>query len=269
MTPRRYNPWTALALVVYHGLAIAALFLPMPPAHLAAAALVYLGVGLGTTLGLHRRLSHGAFSCPRWLEYGLVTLAMLTLQSNPLEWVANHRLHHARTETDQDPHTPRKGFWYSHLGWVIDDAATDRLAYEVWCRDLAADPYYQWLRRYRWVPHLIAVGGVGLTAGWAAVPLILYLPMKAWMHSAYMVNSVCHTPWLGRRAHDTADDSRNVAWVGLVGLGEGWHNNHHARPGSAWFGHGWREPDIGGWVLRGLARLGLARIRSERAARAG
>jgi stearoyl-CoA desaturase (delta-9 desaturase) len=75
-------------------------------------------------------------------------------------------------------------------------------------------------------------------------------------HVTWCVNSICHR-W-GRRPNDTRDESRNVWWVGLLSLGEGWHNNHHAKPASALHGWRWYEVDVSGYVIRLLARLGLA-----------
>jgi stearoyl-CoA desaturase (delta-9 desaturase) len=259
------NPATGLLLVGYHALALSALVLPIHLTHVVAGACVYLAVGLGTTVGLHRKLSHRAFDCPKWLEYALVTAALLTAQSSPLEWAANHRMHHGNADGEGDPHSPVFGFWYSHLGWVVDDLSTDRAAWQTVCRDLADDRYYRWLLRFRLVPHFVVLAGIVAVAGWAAAPMILYLPCKAWMHTSYMVNSICHTPRFGTRPHETPDRSRNVWFVGLLGLGEGWHNNHHSNPRSVWFGQRWWQLDVGALFIASLTRLGLAR-RPSRAA---
>ncbi|MBI5609064.1 MAG: acyl-CoA desaturase [Deltaproteobacteria bacterium] len=253
----RFNPWTALALVVYHLLALAALALPWRWEWALAGLGVFLWAGLGTTVGLHRLLSHRAFQCPKWLEYFLVTGAATTLQTAPLEWAANHRTHHGYSDKDGDPHSPRFGVFYAHLGWVIDDLSTDRQAWKVRCKDLANDRYYLALQKFRFWPHLALVAVVALTAGWQALPAIVYLPCKVWMHAAYSVNSVCHLPSFGSRGYETPDTSRNVWWVGLWGLGEGWHNNHHAHPRRAFFGEGWRQPDAGSAFLKLMSALGL------------
>ncbi|HEX2571942.1 MAG TPA: acyl-CoA desaturase [Polyangia bacterium] len=247
-----------LYLGLVHVLAGMALFLPLRPGYVAAALGVYLSVGLGTTVGLHRLLSHRSFACPRWLEYVLVSLAMTTGQGSPLLWVANHRIHHGHSDGPGDIHSPRHGFWYSHVGWIYDSGSTDPLAYQRYCRDLADDRYYHWLVPYRMVPQLVAVLLVALIAGWGAVPFVFFLPVVCWMHSTYAVNSVCHWPSLGTRRFATRDDSRNVWWVGLLALGEGWHNNHHASPRAARHGLGWHELDLSYWFIRLLACLGLS-----------
>jgi len=244
-------------LCLIHIIAASAFLLPVRPGLVALALVTYFSIGFSTTLGLHRLLSHRSFQCPKWLEHLLVTVAMLTGQGSPLLWVANHRIHHGRSDREGDIHSPRKGFWYGHILWIIDEASTDPEAYKKYCKDLAADRYYHWLVRFRLAPQAAAVALVGLTLGWAAVPLVFFLPVVCWMHSTYMVNSVCHDARFGSRLFETREGSRNVWWVGLLALGEGWHNNHHAYPRSARHGLGRRQLDLSYLLLRLLAAAGL------------
>jgi fatty-acid desaturase len=250
-------------LCLAHLVAASAFLLPMRPGLVALAVVTYFSIGFSTTIGLHRLLSHKSFDCPKWLEYALVTVAMLTGQGSPLLWVANHRIHHGRSDREGDVHSPRRGFWYAHLVWIIDDASTDPQAYRKYCKDLAGDHYYHWLVRFRLVPQAAAVALVGFTLGWTAVPLVFFLPVVCWMHSTYMVNSVCHDARFGSRLFETREGSRNVWWVGLLALGEGWHNNHHAYPRSARHGIGARQLDLSCLVIRLFGALGLARNLKE------
>jgi stearoyl-CoA desaturase (delta-9 desaturase) len=155
-------------------------------------------------------------------------------------------------------HSPRRGFWYAHLAWILDDASTATDEWRTFCRDFAGDGYYQWLLRYRMVPQLVLVAVLGVTLGWAALPACFFLPLVLWMHGTYTVNSVCHVEAFGSRPHATRDLSRNVWWVSLVALGEGWHNNHHAWPASARHGWVWWQLDPGWAFIRLLEGLGLA-----------
>jgi len=246
-------------LCVAHLVAASAFLLPVRPGLVALAVFTYFSIGFSTTIGLHRLLSHRSFECPRWLEYGLVTVAMLTGQGSPLLWVANHRIHHGHSDREGDVHSPRRGFWYGHILWIIDDASTDPHAYRKYCKDLAGDHYYHWLVRFRLAPQAAAVALIALTLGFAAVPLVFFLPVVCWMHSTYMVNSVCHDARFGSRLFETREGSRNVWWVGLLALGEGWHNNHHACPRSARHGLGARQVDLSYFVIRLFQVLGLAR----------
>ena len=245
-------------LCLIHLIAASAFLLPMRPAHVALAVVTYFSIGFSTTIGLHRLLSHRSFQCPKGLEYMLVTVAMLTGQGSPLLWVANHRIHHGRSDREGDVHSPRRGFWYAHVGWIVDDASTDPQAYRKYCKDLAGDAYYHWLVRYRLVPQAAAVALVGFGLGWAAVPLVFFLPVVCWMHSTYAVNSVCHDARFGSRLFETREGSRNVWWVGLLALGEGWHNNHHAYPRSARHGLGARQLDLSYLLIRLFNAVGLA-----------
>ncbi|HEX8282894.1 MAG TPA: acyl-CoA desaturase [Pyrinomonadaceae bacterium] len=256
-----YLVLTYLCLV--HVVAASAFLLPMRAGHVALAFVTYFSIGFSTTVGLHRLLSHRSFECPKWLEYLLVSVAMLTGQGSPLLWVANHRIHHGRSDREGDVHSPTRGFWYAHVGWIFDDASTDPEAYRKYCQDLAGDRYYHWLVRYRLAPQAAAVALVGFTLGWPAVPLVFFLPVVCWMHSTYAVNSVCHDARFGSRLFETREGSRNVWWVGLLALGEGWHNNHHAYPRSARHGLGPRQLDLSYLVIRLLHLLGLARNLKE------
>lgn len=254
----QWNPTVIAYMAVVHVLAVSAFFLPWPPYALPVVVGLYGLIMLCTTVGLHRLISHRAFSCPKWVEYGLVTVAMLSGQGSPLLWAATHRIHHARSDLEGDVHSPTRGFWYAHIGWILDDASTSPDAWRTYCRDIAGDRYYQWLLRYRMVPQLVLVGVMGLTLGWRALPACFFLPLVLWMHGTYTVNSVCHVAAFGYRAHESRDRSRNVWWVSLVALGEGWHNNHHAWPASARHGWVWWQFDPGWLFIRLLEVLGLA-----------
>lgn len=253
-----YDPLILGYLVVVHGLAVAAFALPWRPVYVVVAVGLYLAMGLGTTVGLHRLICHRSFGCPRWVEYGLISAAMVTGQGSPLLWAATHRLHHARSDRDGDPHSPRNSFWYGHMGWIYDSASTGRDDWRRWCRDLHHDQYYQWLLRYRLAPHVVVAAAIVVTLGWQALPACLYLPMVAWMNATYLVNSAGHWPRFGHAPFATGEGSRNVWWVGLLALGEGWHNNHHAFPASARHGLLARQFDLSWLFIRALMAMGLA-----------
>ena len=273
MSPRRTNPIAVTYLVILHALALSALLLPVRPALVLTAIAIYVLEGLGSTVGLHRLLSHRSFACPRWVEYLLVSVAMMTGQGSPILWVATHRRHHRYSDREGDVHSPIQGFGYSHVGWMVDDFSTspDDARYS---KDLADDPYYRWLLRYRFVPQVLTVLVLGATFGVRGLPLAFFLPSVLWMHSTYCVNSVCHHPAMGTAPFDAKDRSRNVGWVALLTFGEGWHNNHHAFPRSARHGLGRGQIDVAYAVIQLLAWLGLAwnvqepPARAARAARA-
>ncbi|XP_070675254.1 palmitoyl-monogalactosyldiacylglycerol delta-7 desaturase, chloroplastic-like isoform X2 [Malus domestica] len=84
---------------------------------------LHMLTGLGVTLSFHRNLAHKSFRLPKWLEYLFAYIAVLSLQGSPIEWVSSHRYHHQYTDTQKDVHSPIQGFWYSHIGWIIDSSS--------------------------------------------------------------------------------------------------------------------------------------------------
>ena len=163
-------------------------------------------------------------------------------------WLAMHRLHHQHSDQPLDPHTPRVGAFWAHLGWILfgEGHHNDTALMGRYAPDLGRDAFYRWLNTYHWVP--LTVLGFALLAvgGWP------------------LVNSATHL-W-GRRRFATRDDSKNVWWVALLTFGEGWHNNHHAHPTSARHGLAWYELDPTWVELKCLRAVGL--VWDVRAARA-
>ena len=230
---------------------------------------------IGINLGYHRLLTHRSFSCPRWLEYALATLGVCCIHESPAYWVAVHRRHHQFADKERDPHSPRLNFFWGHIGWISlksEDMLRVSLT-ERYARDLLRQPYYAWLETYwqgvaliSWIVFLAAALVGGLLAGMRAQETIQFaLSVFIWgvaartvyvWHVSCFVNSVSHL-W-GYRAYETNDDSRNNLFVGYFAHGEGWHNNHHADPRSALHGHRTWEFDPVFWIIRLLARLGLA-----------
>lgn len=244
---------TTLVLIVFHVLAVAALFSFSWRNLIVALVLHWVAVGLGISMGYHRLHTHRGFKTYRWFDYFLAICGTLTLEGGPIFWVATHRLHHQYSDKPEDPHTPRvSGFW-AHLGWIIFGEAqhndTARLAR--YAPDLSKDPFYRWLSSYHWVP--LTVLGFGLLAwgGWGLVNWAIFLRVVVGLHATWMINSATHM--FGNRRFETDDDSRNVWWVALLTFGEGWHNNHHAHPVSARHGLAWYEFDWT-WVSLNILR---------------
>lgn len=214
---------------------------------------------LGINVGYHRLLTHKAFSTPAWVRNILATLGTLAAAGPPIEWAAAHRVHHRYSDTPQDPHNSRRGFWHSHVLHLFyqDDAETTARLVKTYAPDLHKVAYLRFLGRYgTWLavavlPLLYWAGGVSwvLWGGFARVAL-------TW-HVMWFVNSACHM-W-GYRNYETKDTTVNCWWVGLLASGEGWHNNHHAQPSCAAHGHRWWELDLSFLAIRGLERVGLAR----------
>ncbi len=250
--------FTIGAMIVYHILAVAALFTFSWQNFAVAALLWWLTGSLGIGLGFHRLLTHKGFKVPKWLEYTLTLLGMLSLQSGAIAWVTSHRMHHLFTDADGDPHSPReKGFLWSHIVWLFKGSAqeNDEATCRKYAPDLMKDKAHVFLNKYFMVPTailgliLLAVGGFPMVF-WG----IFLRTVWGW-HCTFLVNSATHL-W-GTRRFETDEDSRNNGLVALLTFGEGWHNNHHANPVSARHGLTWYEIDINWITLKLLEAMGL------------
>ncbi|MBV9269187.1 MAG: fatty acid desaturase, partial [Acidobacteriaceae bacterium] len=193
------------------------------------------------------------------LEYFFAVCGAMTLEGGPISWVATHRIHHQHSDRHGDPHSPRDGAWWAHMGWLLfgETMHNNTQAMSKYAPDLAKYRFYTWLNNYHWAPL-------------AGLLVLLYviggLPMLLWggfvrttfgLHATWLVNSATHL-W-GARRFATRDDSRNNWWVALITFGEGWHNNHHAHPASARHGLAWYEFDPTWIQLKVLKFLGIAK----------
>lgn len=220
--------------------------------------LYWLTGGVGITLGFHRLFAHSSFKAHKIIAYPAAFLGTLAGQSGILSWVAVHRTHHKYSDKQGDPHTPKEGFWWSHMGWLfirseLDDFETDRKMVP----DLVRDPFYRLLNRSHGILNILLAGLLYL---WGGISFLVWgtaVRMVLLYHATWFVNSATHM-W-GYRSFRTDDNSRNLWWVSLLSFGEGWHNNHHAFQGSARHGLRWWEIDLTYLQIRCLALLGLVR----------
>jgi stearoyl-CoA desaturase (delta-9 desaturase) len=252
--------WNTLIFVtLFHILAVAALF-TFSWANLAAGVILWwLAGSLGIGIGYHRLLTHRGFKTPKWLEYTLSIFGTLALQSGPLTWVTTHRVHHAFTETERDPHSPRFGTYWSHMGWIMRGKAQQQTWADMqrYCPDFANDRFHQWINKYYWIPIVIVAAALFAIGGWTMILWGVFLKTVIGWHFTWLVNSATHM-W-GTRRFETRDDSRNNALIAAITWGEGWHNNHHAYPRSARHGLAWYEIDINWITIRLLEMTGLAK----------
>ena len=261
MYGRRYqkglNAITTIAMTIFHAGAIAALFFVDGGAILAALVLYCVAGMLGIGMGYHRLLTHRGYATHKWLEYFLTWCGTLALEGGPIFWVATHRIHHQKSDREGDPHTPREGTWWAHMGWIVSGEGLhhDASVLARYVPDLVRDPVHVALSKWHWTSNVIV--GLGLLA-FGGLPYVLwgiFFRTTVGLHATWLVNSATHK-W-GARRFPTRDDSTNNWWVALLTFGEGWHNNHHAHPTSARHGLAWYEIDPN-WVgIRTLQALGL------------
>ena len=257
--PKNINWVTLILMSLFHVGAVAALFNFSWPSFAAAVFLWWVSGSLGIGIGYHRLLTHRGFKVPRYLEYFFAICGSLALQGGPIFWVGLHRIHHARSDKEGDPHSPREGFFWAHMGWIIFGTGlhSDSSQLGRYAPDLAKDKFYVWLSNYHYVPQII-LGVILFAIG--GFPMVLwgtFLRVTVGLHITWLVNSATHV-W-GTQRFKSGDDSRNNWWVALMSFGEGWHNNHHAHAASARHGLAWYEVDLNWYAISALKFFGLAK----------
>lgn len=205
---------------------------------------------LGITLGFHRMLVHQSFIAHPIVKFILLMLGSMALQGPASNWASVHLKHHAHTDDDDDPHSPTvKGWLHSHCGWIFTMAHDEHIsARQTFGKKIQQDKmvqffdatFFVWSMIGLFIPFLI--GGLNGLLWGGFVRLFLAL------NFTWSVNSFCHI--IGGRMFNTADKSKNNFIVGILAMGEGWHNNHHAFPRSAFHGMAWWQIDISGYIIR-------------------
>jgi stearoyl-CoA desaturase (delta-9 desaturase) len=247
---------------------------------------VIVACGLANTVGYHRLLTHRAFKTKAWVR-GTLTLLCAQYSGSPMAWVGAHRIHHTVSDTAGDLHTPTKGFWFAHAGWLAGGTRSPVLCFlfalsgfglqvrffvtdvlrllgkhpPVWrkmTRDLEKERFMRWLDVPLVIPACFAlqVAAAWLVGAWWGIAWLWFAHFFL-NNSTWIVNSACHWPTLGERPFSTRDQSRNVRWLAVLTHGEANHNAHHKYPRSARHGLD-GEPDASWAVIQALAWLGLA-----------
>jgi fatty-acid desaturase len=254
--PSQGNGAVLFYIVIVHALALLGLVLfPLPGWRVIciAVAIASLG-GLGTSICYHRCLAHRSLKLHPVVEHLLVFFAILNASGEPMGWVANHRQHHSKADTEEDVSSPRHGgFWWAHIRWIYQWSGSE---VRRWCPDMNKRSYRIWKRLQ--IPIIGLSMTAGILAGWEAFFWIGAIRLAYSLHFQMLVNSLLHmTPGLP----DGVDSSRNIWWLGPLQVGawgENWHKNHHSDANSARFGRRWWQIDIGWYVICGLKPLGLA-----------
>jgi stearoyl-CoA desaturase (delta-9 desaturase) len=240
---------------------------------LAVLAAMYVVSVMGVTLGFHRLLTHRSFATYKPVQYALAIIGSMAVQGPVMNWVADHRKHHAHTDQEGDPHTPHghgagfkgavTGLWYAHMGWLFERSGTSEHAR--YCRDLYEDrgmrlihkTFALWVLLGLAIPAAIGYAVTGTAIG--ALEAALWggaVRIFLGHHVTWSINSVCH--FFGTRRFAVEDHSTNVFWLSALSMGESWHHNHHTFPRSAFHGLKSWEIDPTGWVIRGMKATKLA-----------
>jgi stearoyl-CoA desaturase (Delta-9 desaturase) len=207
------------------------------------------------TGGYHRYFSHRSYRLSRFPQFVMAFGGTMAAQKGPLWWAAHHRNHHQFADTERDTHSPQRGFWWSHVGWILCDKFGESRHDNI--RDFAKYPEIRFLDKHDWIgPWTLGVICY-LIGGWSGLLIGFFGSTVVLWHTTFTVNSLAHV--FGRRVYDTPDTSRNSLLVAIATGGEGWHNNHHRYPFAARQGFRWWQIDTTYYVLRGLSLLGIVR----------
>ena len=220
---------------------------------LALLAAMYSCTAFGVTIGYHRMLTHRSFQPHPIVKAIFLVLGTTSAQGPALEWAASHIKHHALADQEGDPHSPLDGFLHAHMGWFFNGMDDPN----IYCRHLVKDPMVVFISRTFWLWVSLSLLVPFLIGGWTGLIWGGLVRMFLTQHVTFSVNSICHM--FGKREFETKDQSRNEWIIGLLAFGDGWHNNHHAFPRSAFHGLHWWQFDFAGYIIWTLERLGLAR----------
>ena len=256
---RRFDWVNVVYFTVIHAFALLAPWTFTWTGFGAFALLWWLSGSIGIGVTFHRLLTHRGYRTNKLFEYFGTICGMLASEGGGISWVAMHRIHHAQSDKPgKDLHTPKDGFWWSHIGWILCDNGHDRRAMEArYAPELVADPVHRLMNRWHVVPNVLVGLGLYAWGGWPLVIWGVFFRIVFGLHCTWLVNSATHT-W-GYRTWETNEDSRNLWWVGLLAFGEGWHNNHHAFQRSARHGLAWWEFDANWVFIRTMTALGVFR----------
>lgn len=211
--------------------------------------------------GYHRLFSHRAYEAHPALRAFLLLFGAATFQNSALNWSADHRRHHRRVDSDEDPYDARRGFWYSHLGWILFDAVPATRAWPV--PDLERDRLVELQHRYYpWIGALmsfVAPALLGLALGdlWGGFVFAGLVRLVVVWHITFSINSFAHM--LGTQPYSDRNSSRDSFVCALLSMGEGYHNFHHTFPVDYRNGVRAHQFDPTKWVLRGCQAIGLAK----------
>ncbi len=228
--------------------------------------LFYIWHALGITVGYHRLLTHRSFTCAnKFVEHFWILAGYLAFEGSPIWWATMHRAHHRWVDTPLDPHSPRFGLANAHVGWMSHPSYPSHIDPAALSKDIISDPIYRFLEQDGVWPRAHALSfGLGFLFRLIILVCFGWIPALASLLAGFavlqiplMLNVVCHIPKLGYKNYATTDDSVNVWWVGILALGEGWHNNHHACQGSARSGMRWFEFDPSYRVICLMQKIGL------------
>ena len=246
---------TSIPFFLVHALVLLSFVTGVTPTAAILFLVLFWGRMFFITAGYHRYFSHRAYKLGRGMQFVMAFGGTMCAQKGPLWWASHHRNHHRYSDTELDLHSPLKGFWWSHVGWILCAKNKDWDPDDI--RDFAKFPELVFLNKRDFIgPWVLGVASY-LIGGWSGLIFGFFGSTVLLWHATFLVNSLAHV--MGRRRYATTDTSRNSALIAIATMGEGWHNNHHYYQASARQGFYWWEWDPSYYILVMLSWLGLVK----------
>ena len=246
---------TSLAFFAVHLLPFLAIFTGVTWTAVILCISLYFIRMFALTGGYHRYFAHKSYRMNRFWQFVMAYLGTTAAQKGPLWWAAHHRNHHRYSDTELDIHSPRRGFWWSHVGWILCDKYNETQTGMI--RDFAKYPEIRWIDKHNWIGPWSMGIFCFLVGGWSGLLIGFFGSTVLLWHGTFTVNSLAHV--FGRRRYKTDDTSRNSLLIALWTGGEGWHNNHHRYQYAARQSHRWWQIDTTYYGLYALSKIGVVR----------
>ncbi len=264
MSLKRLDWTNTIVITVFHMLAVVAIcyliFVEASPWTIGLGLFWIVMCGLSITAGYHRMFAHPTYQGHAIVRIVWLLFGAASVQNSALKWSSDHRLHHARTDQDDDPYSISRGFWWAHIGWVLHKG---RQINPLIVRDLERDPLVRFQHRY-YVPLAILMGAlvpaaIGMAWGDPIGALLVagFLRLVIQWHGTFSINSVAHT--IGRQPFCKRGTARDSFLAALLTFGEGYHNFHHKFKSDYRNGVRWYHFDPTKWLVWSLSKVGLAR----------
>lgn len=225
--------------------------------------LIYFS-GMSITAGYHRLWSHKAYEANPIVKFIFAIGGAMALQNSILHWASDHRVHHQHVDdNDNDPYSAKRGFWYSHIGWMLREYQPHRYSDYRNCKDLQKDKIVMWQHNHYLAIMLLANFGITAFLGWlngdilGMVLIAGVFRLVVVHHVTFFINSLAHI-W-GRQPYTDKNTARDNDILAFFTFGEGYHNFHHIFEYDYRNGVQWWHFDPTKWLIRGLSFVGLTK----------
>jgi stearoyl-CoA desaturase (delta-9 desaturase) len=263
-TVRGFNWGPGIFLIVYHFSLLVGLpfyfYYNSPGWNLIAISIGLLyASGISITGGYHRLYAHRSYRTNSWVEAIILFFGSMAVQGSALRWSFDHRLHHAHVDTEEDPYSIQKGFWYAHFLWLFEKP---RPIENKIVSDLLRNKLVQFQHRHAYLMMILSNLSASLFVGWlledylGAFVIAVWTRMFVLHHFTWFINSLAHT-W-GDKPFCQEQSAVNNYVIALLTFGEGYHNYHHTFAQDYRNGVRWFHFDPTKWVIWTLHQLGLA-----------